>query len=300
MKYKKRTIIHLGAHKTGTTLIQNWIAQNYELFAERSIGITRNADLAEGSFSRFCLEYSKPYPKTTSPESAKNDIAQKKEMIGNPDIHIISKENILGEAGRLYINSEDTIRVLKNIVDYDNTTLVFYIRRMDTFIESHILQQFAHGHELKVEDALRSIGNRTWMDVVDSLETHFPGKLTIEFYEKSKAGTRQFLQYFCNACGIPSELADITTVPDTKDQNRSISSSGIAILKDQWGGLDKNQRIELFETITRTHHTGRGDRPLLLTEEQRREILSQHRDSHETLIKKYAPESKSILRHYTF
>ena len=298
MNHNKRTILHLGAHKTGTTFIQNWIAQNDKLFRERNIGVSRNADLTESMFSTFCFEHSKPRPKTVSPELARKNIIEIRQISGNPDVHIISKENIMGEAGRLYLHSEETIRNLKNVFNYDETKLVFYIRRMDNFIESHALQQFAHGFELNIQDAIQSIGNRTWMDVIASMEKHFPGRVSVEFYENIKTGPRDFLRYFCNACDIPFDLAEFTKLPEIIDQNRSISAPGIELLKQLWKNSDPSQRAELFKKIATTHNTATEIRPALMTPEQRHHVLDIHRESHKEIINKYAPGNDFIMKEY--
>ena len=298
MKHMKKTIIHLGAHKTGTTLIQNWMAQNSATLSKNGIGVSRNIDLAGGDFEQFCFEHSKPRIRTISIDAARTDIRRVRNNIGCPDSHIISKENILGEAGRLYINSDNTLFHLNKIFNYDNTMVIFYIRRIDEFIESHVLQQYAHGNEISIEDVLESIGNRTWADVVESIERHFHGRFCLEFYERIKHGIAPFLKRFCGACNIEPDIVENTEIPTVEDQNRSISDTGITILKRIWTHTDVLNRPAVFKEIQKIHHTGVENRPRLLNAEQRNTILTRHKESHDFLVKNYADDDDFIINKY--
>lgn len=293
-----RTILHLGAHKTATTLLQNWLFQNISILKTSKIGVTLARDLDGSAFEKLCYEISKPRPITTSITDAEKALRQIWTAINCPKTHLISKENLLGEAGRLYINAEQVLLNIKRVLPHQDLRLVFYIRRIDHFIESHILQQYAHGMSVSAGQVIDSIGDRTWLSVIEAMEEIFPGRVKVEFYERIRHGVPQFIRRFCQACCIDDALVDQSSMPPVSGQNRSLSVEGLRQLQGVWPDLGRSERVEAFDLIRSQHHTGTGHRPSILTDTQRRHILNHHRDSHIQVVERYADGDRELLKIY--
>lgn len=295
---KPRTVLHLGAHKTATTLLQNWLAKNRALLSAEGVGVSLPVDLENSVLERFCFELSKPRKRTVTTKNAKFAMNILWKELNAPILHIISKENLLGEAGRMYRNAGFVLSELSIALKELEVTILFYVRRQDHFIESHTLQQYAHGMDFNVDDVIQSTSQNSWSDLVHSMESHFPNRVQIRFYEKIDTGVRLFIEDFCRCCGVNPDVVAKSLLPTTADQNRSISANGLRRLRAVWGDLDQTGRVAEFERLRRFHHTGIEPKPVLISENQRREILTRHRDANRYLIERYGAADNELLNFY--
>lgn len=295
---RPHTVLHLGAHKTGTTLLQYWLARNRSLLATEGVGISVPSDLDDSKFDRLCFELSKPRQRTVSRDDVIDYLTNLRNYLGSPPTHVISKENILGEAGRIYVNSRPVLNELSHIFQDHKIDIVFYVRRQDDFVESHILQQYAHGIEVSVADAVASISTNNWISVIGGMEEYFKDRVHVKFFENIHYGVFSFIEDFCKSCRIPIDIVGSSIFPGVENQNRSISSNGLKILKSTWGGLNKTERITEFNRVRRIHHTGIEPKPAILNDIQRREILNRYREENKYLIEKYGDSNEELMAKY--
>lgn len=296
--FPQRIVFHLGAHKTATTYLQNWLNINCVSLRKLGFSIGLPDHLKDTSFEKFCFELSKPRERTVRTSEAGASLWEIWQSLGRCPRLIVSKENILGEAGRLYVNSDRVLKEIREIIPNKNITLIFYIRRNDHFIESHILQQFAHGSKISVDSVLSSIGTRTWLSVINSMEHYFPGSVKIEFFERIQKSELQFLYRFSELCNIDRYFIESSQIPSISQQNRSLSIEGLKIISDKWDSLNHYDRISLFNALQATHNTGFEAKPSLLSNSLRHEILLQNREANREIIEKYASGDDYLLKIY--
>lgn len=293
-----QVVFHIGAHKTATTFIQNWLIENSEILKKIGVSVSIPRDLERTSFQQFCFELSKPKIRTVSTEDAESSLLSCWNRSGRGSTYIVSKENMLGEAGRLYINAKRVIAELSRFTIRSRFSFLFYVRRNDHFIESHTLQQLAHGRLVTVDEVIRTINNRDWISVVNDIEYLFPGKVKVAFYERIEPSSDQYIRDFCISSGIDPEISTGSTIPSFSGQNRSISSSGLNLLLKKWSLVPNEEREAVYDKIREIHHTGLGDRPSLLPDRLRSEILRIHRDANRSLIQRYADSDPQLLAIY--
>lgn len=294
----QKIIFHAGAHKTATTLLQSWIEINRDKLLQSDLSACNPKDLQGSKFDRFCFELSKPRTRTISTNDAIDTLLNTWHATGRASTLLVSKENMLGEAGRLYINAKYVLSELADSKVKDCIFFVFYIRRNDHFIESHILQQYSHGKQVSVSDVIHLIQDRSWSSVIDEIELNFPGRVSVEFFERISRGPRSYIERFCSLCGIEKSVVENSRIPSFREQNRSLSSTGLNLLLELWNTVSDDKRIDLFEKIREIHHTGTSERPSLLSDKVRHELLRYQENSNRYLIKRYADNDPDLLAAY--
>lgn len=286
-----------GAHKTGTTLLQNFLFDNAELLKAHGTSVFLQRHIRGTPFEHYLGQRIRFQSGSTTEAEARSWLRQTIDQT-ETDHLIISIENLLGEAGQGYRKSKKAVKILSKLFSGYATRCVFYIRRQDHMIESHYLQQFQHGLDLSFEETLRDLGELSWARIVGDLQSWRGTDTKVLFFEEIRAGERCYIERFLDACGVTLPMRD-ASVPPTEHYNNSISRDGLALLRRDWRVLDKTARIRRFEAIRARHNTSNGTKPIFFSDVERQEILRKYADENQRLIKIHAGGDTRLLRYYS-
>lgn len=164
----ERLILHVGAHKTGTTSLQRWLLDNKPRLSEQGINYHLLSKEVRSAIHRRLGERS---------NLKLNKLARllKSDLQGN-GVWLVSWEGLLGPPfvdGRLYGSAPVAAKIL---VELRETLccpieVVFYVRRQDTFINSTYVQRVKEGKASRFDAYVESIALNSldWNKPIDAL-----------------------------------------------------------------------------------------------------------------------------------
>jgi hypothetical protein len=224
-----RTVLHLGAHKTGTSLIQKYFRDNPRLTAEVGIAYVPRGDM--NHLVRWGTEAEK-HPERLR-DRLTNEAARAAEVI------LVSHENALGRpvvAGRdgLYPKALRFARALLAICEQTpdlDPHIVYYVRPLEEFLESYFLQTVHQGrtHSFAEWFARFDPASLAWGPVIAALdETFGADRVSVGDFREIKQGQHQFLRNFIRRAGLP-EPPEVAYIPI---RNPSVSDRGLRMALD--------------------------------------------------------------------
>lgn len=277
-----RAVIHVGAHKTGTSLVQKYFRDNPALNGALGLAIIGRGDANRlVGWGRHLHE---------RPELLRSRLEQ--EAAKRPAVVFMSHENTLGrpfvpDRPGLYPDASRSAEALAKICDGFDTYVVLYARPVPDFLESYYLQTIHEGAWHSFPEWYGSLtGTHTWTPVVEALEGAFGADRVIlgDFHEIA-AGQNEFLRWFMTRAGIP-QPPDIDYAPV---RNASISARGLEIAI----GINRHLRSAKERQATRKflqqYFSNRNDeRARPIPEDMRRAITDQTAAEYEALAARAA------------
>jgi hypothetical protein len=264
-----RLVIHVGAHKTGTSLVQKYFRDKPRI--TQALGIAQisrtDGDLLV-DWGQYLHE---------RPEGLRSRLEE--EAAKGPSVILFSHENTLGQpflpdrAG-LYPDAARCAEALAAICDGFDTYVVFYVRPMADFLESYYIQTVQEGLTHSFEEWYGSlIGPHRWTPTVEALDRAFGADRVImgDFTEMS-AGQNQFMRQFMTRTGIPRP----PIVEYKPIRNPSISARGVAIALDINQYLHDDDERMLVRRFLQEHFSNQvEDRARPMPEELRRSVTDE-------------------------
>ncbi len=192
----KVTALHIGAHKTATSVVQHWLNQNQELHRPAGLQYLRRDELARmiGWGERLIAD---PAPLAARLARFHAD-PRFRTLIG-------SYENVLGRPfpgggdGRLYPNAERNIQALDRALGRSRCRILLSIRPQPDFVESYYLQSVHQGGWKTFSAWVKSVDldQLSWQPAVDALHATF-GRDRVEVldFRQIKQGEPAWMEHF--------------------------------------------------------------------------------------------------------
>jgi len=279
---KLNLVLHIGAEKTGTTTIQEFLHLNRSLLAKngvfyiKSIGMRNHRPLAT-----WCLSDNKidqflrmnNLTESSQRKTWKEDLINKfeEELSGlNPGIKqvIISSEHFSS-----LLNQRAEIETLKSLLDkwFANIRVVLYLRRQDSLIVSTFSTTCRVG--IVSDNILFNPLMRRPFVYYQKLLNKWSGIFGKEsicpvIFEKSMFYNNDLLSDFIRRCGLPANLD--YTIPENKNESLSETAQEVAQLfnrkfKSNSTGVPLKElqkiRNEVIENVN-SKYPGPGKKPL--------------------------------------
>ncbi|WP_369369627.1 hypothetical protein AB1046_12460 [Promicromonospora sp. Populi] len=272
----KHLVLHVGAHKTGTTLVQKALRANREAIARRGYDVLiRNDfdDLTEGYHTRWRRRGARL-----------GNVTRAFEMVRDAATHeslVISHEDILASVhsfrtGPLYGPADSVLRIAHDVLQPERTTVLLYVRRQDRFVESSYLQTVRVGSTKSFPEFMEPVipENLRWDHLVEKIKASIPAgsEVRVNYFEGIKElHTRPFVREFFQQTGL--DVAPKFSF-DTEAVNRGYSDSALklALVGNAELEVEDRRKLRLFLDANFSNVTHRS--PLLLTTEQREEMLT--------------------------
>ncbi|PUB20138.1 hypothetical protein C8K30_11821 [Promicromonospora sp. AC04] len=272
----KHLVLHVGAHKTGTTLVQKALRTNREAFARRGYDVLiRNEyeNLTEGYHSRWRRQ-----------GASLGNVTRAFEMVRDAATHdslVISHEDILASVhsfrtGPLYAPADNVLRIAHKVLAPERTTVLLYVRRQDRFVESSYLQTVRVGSTKSFEEFMEPVvpENLRWDHLVEKIKESVPAdaEVRVNYFEGIKEmHSRAFVREFFHQTGV--DVAPKFSF-NTEAVNRGYSDSALKLALVGNAELEAEDRRKLRLFLDANFSNVTHSSPQLLTKEQREEMLT--------------------------
>lgn len=216
--------VHVGCHKTGTTYLQNLLAANAELMAERGLAYFPLYDFRKSILPSALTQ--------KSPTSYLKEAAVNKYGPGIGQL-LISDENIIGtctsflKTGIPYLQAEKNMK--KILQEGDGAKIYMCIRRPSQFIVSAWAEGIRFMEYVSLEEFVERVNRRgfSWLDVVKRVKAGVgQNTLHIWTYENNESGVDNFLKESSKAMISRSDFTEMKS----KGGRASMSQEGYKLL----------------------------------------------------------------------
>jgi len=275
------TVLHVGAHKTGTSLIQKYFRDRIEDFDQDAVmAIPRSDTNRLIGWGEIPQEH---------PLRLRRRIEA--ELLKGPEVVLVSHENALGrpfmdDKVGLYPECAETANALAAATEGLDVSIVFYVRPVADFVESYYLQTIHEGAWHSFDEWFRNIdaSQLSWRPVIDALDSAFGGdRSVIGDFNEVKVGQNEFLTSFMRRAGIRSP----STVRYKPRRNSSISSEGLEIARNiNPHVVSKEQRVATRKFLQEHFSNVGGERARPMPAEIRSYLDSQFSPEYELLAER--------------
>jgi len=278
-----RVVIHVGAHKTGTSLVQRYFSDQPQKTRARGIGLITRDDASNRLVGWGDKVHDRPEDLRTRLEE---------EMAKRPSVVFMSLENTLGrpfltDRPGLYPDASRGAEGLAKACDGYDTQVVFYVRPIVDFLESYYLQTIQQGAWHSFQDWYGTLdGPHSWTPAVSALDDAFGAdRVLMGDFAEIALGQNQFLQQFMTRAGLPQP----PTVEYERVRNRSISARGLAIalsINPHLSSASERRETRLF--LQKNFSNQLEDRARPMPEDLRRSVQNQTAAEYEALAARAA------------
>jgi hypothetical protein len=280
-----RVVIHVGAHKTGTSLVQRYFSDQPQKTRALGIGLITREDAS----NRLVGWGDKVHDR---PEDLRSRLEE--EMAQQPSVVFMSLENTLGrpfltDRPGLYPDATRGAEGLAKACDGFDTHVVYYVRPIVEFLESYYLQTVQQGAWHSFEDWYGTLeGPHLWTPAVSALDDTFGAdRVLMGDFAEIALGQNEFLQQFMTRAGLPQP----PTVDYDPVRNRSLSARGLEIALSINPHLSSDSERRETRLFLQKHFSNRlEDRARPMPEDLRRSIQDETAAEYEALASRAAAD----------
>jgi hypothetical protein len=274
-----KVTLHLGAHKTGTTLLQRYLKINRETLAAKRIGVMLLREVTShlGSWTR----------ELTGDTSRFAAALKEHEDKGHKHL-VISCEDLLGPAfvrrlPGIYPQSAPRLESLARLLQGRDTHAVLYLRPQSEFLASWYLQTVNMGNSTPFPEwyAGLKIQTLSWQPLVERVQTLFGAeKSRIADFRDIRRGAEAYIESFARHSGLPFPLK----LPREDLQNVSFGDKGLEIAMLVFPRLNGEERNKMRRFLQKNFSNANYPRPVLLSAEETAEMNHKWMPEYERLV----------------
>ncbi len=271
---KPKIILHFGAHKTGTSLLQKFMRDRASEINEASIfAISR-------SETNTLLGWGDQFVKNLS------NLTNRIDSISDNGFKYIvaSHENALGhpfiDGGKsLYPSASELIGKYRDYLSPYDVHFVFYIRDTADFLESYYIQTVQEGSGKSFRKWLQSYGDfeyLSWRPLVEAIKlANFNSYSIINFSDSIRQGQKQFIAQFLST--FMEDTANLPEIDYNANRNISVGSLGLKLLKACNKHVTTAEERKLLRKFFQANFNNtKYEKPKLLSEDQKSFILQKY------------------------
>ena len=180
-----RTALHVGAHKTATTYMQNKLALNIDLLASRGVRYDALETLRANftSILKNVANGANDFVRGLAADAKRQDV-------------IISEENILGVPGDIVLNgvyyakAGQRLKSVLDLIEVDQPEIYLSLRDYASFTVSMYSEYIRHREFLQFDDYMKlyDSSGSSWVKVIDDIVGVAPqAKIVLWDYSRFKA-----------------------------------------------------------------------------------------------------------------
>lgn len=287
-----------GAHKTGTTMIQNILESNRARLERIGVYYMDRESFYESDLRKYLSEGIYYDGNSISVEAATASLLDLTGGEGDYHTSIVFVENIFGEplygiwtqrrpTPALYPGFALGLTKLASVAaSYFDLNCMYFIRRQDQFLESLYLQCIYNGFDVSEKEFLELLMgcNLSWKRIVDLLQTASPDRaVTVIPYELLLRGKEVYLRTVLTRLGLNDDLSEWKmNVYD----NPSLSLAGLKIAQAAYPFMDKAQRADLMTYLKPRYNTKNGKRFAMFDDKFRAALMQQFREENLELLRR--------------
>jgi hypothetical protein len=281
-----KLFLHIGAHKTGTSLVQRYLADHAKLIHANRLDFTRRST-TDGYFG------------WGEPSFLEENVVRLMKVLDGPrrllfPTYIASHEDTLGPPfvpGKpgLYPQAAESARTLQKLLGKYRPTVIYYIRSQEQFLESYYLQTIHVGGDTPFRDWLAGINAAaiSWVPVIAALKSAFGENAVVvkDFGEEMKHGQSEYLRSFFEVVVPGLKPSRFLNFRYAKIKNPSVGDRGLAIALAANRYLESDEERRLMRRFLQMHFSNQNlPRPDLLTADEQERIRSIYAEENRSLI----------------
>lgn len=278
-----QVVYHVGAHKTGTSLVQSYLAQNRRALRKQDLTY-----LARGVLETWVRGID---GESDERDGLSRKLAEAFERRPN-GVVVASYENTLGipfvaKRTGLYPKAAERAAALREVLAPYSAKVVLSIRPQASFLESYYIQTVQQGGYQTFDDWFGKLDRKalSWRPTIDALVTAF-GREHVEVIDFGtiRNGALAYLRNFLDRVDPDVRLDDAEAPRD----NASLSDKGLRIALAANPHLtDKDERIALRRFLQEHFPNTRYPRPVLLSEAQRARLDERYTAEYEEIVREF-------------
>lgn len=291
MNRRRKIILHIGAPKTGSTAIQNFLGLNAEALRTEGI-IVPDDDLGmsgpvSGSHLRKMVELREnPVEGGKALEIA---IANIFESANGASAILISAEHLAA--------NKSGPRLFERLAESHDIEVILYIRRQDEFILSAWQQWGAKTEEDFLAWLLSVVGRQAdWAAYLKNWETIVPrDKITVRIFDRRQMKDGDVIADFFDLLGLSTPFKAFTYPPSLA--NPSLAEAIVDLVRGSKHAFrDRHDnRFQGFVHDVSGDRFVKNSRESILTAAQRRAIVKRYAASNRWVRQNYFPDRKEDL-----
>ena len=260
-----KTVIHVGAHKTGSSLIQKFLRDNRAALAGNGLHYISRSDMNHlAGWGKVLRE---------KPELLRDRLAEVDAQ--KYDAAIASHENIMGRPFSekhpgLYPEAPKNFEALGKILEGYDYRVVIYIRPQADFVESYYLQSLHEGGTKTFSEwtANLAIDSLSWKPVVDGMHRAFgEDRVVVRDFLDIREGQDEFMRRFFASIDIDPGIS----VSYAPVRNPSVSEKGMQMALAVNPHVRTSAQRQAVRKFLQKHFSNRQyPRPVLYSDADRR------------------------------
>lgn len=278
-----QVVYHVGAHKTGTSLVQSYLAENRRALRKQNVTY-----LTRGTLENWVRELDGG---SDDPGALTRRLDEA--FLRRPEgVVLASYENTLGppfssKRAGLYPRAEERAAALREVLANHSTKILLGIRPQSGFVESFYIQTVQQGGYQTFAEWFGNLDldQLSWRPVIDVLVRTF-GRETVEVidFNTIRNGALAYLRGFLDRVDRNIELEGSEAPRD----NASLSEKGLRIALAANPHLtDKEERAEMRKFLQDQFPNTKYPRPVLLSDAQRADLDRRYAAEYEDLVREF-------------
>jgi len=299
--------MHVGLHKTGTTSLQVGMRRLTPQLRASGIGVLTLPQIKALPAQKAWMAWTKPQ-RTKAPlfrRQLRQLISDENERVvaasGDPMQQLFfSEERALGVRMPSQIDSElfrpmaeRALGELLDIVGADESHVVLYVRRQDTFMESAYLWEVQKGLSHPIHEQFPFVGHA----IIDHAELasrierlERVDSIRVIPFEIIGGGSVAYLDHFMESVHMAGKL-DYSSLDTSYSANRSYSQKGLDIALKVNSEIDTPKQREAVKRFLKKHFgVDQYPKANIWDDVDRKAIIDLYRESNEQLFARYMPD----------
>lgn len=278
-------VLHFGAHKTGTSLIQKYLRDKEALCAKAGI-----VAMPRGDGDKF-IRWGGTKDMDSGAQGLRDSIAAA-DAAGARHF-ILSHENTLGrpfrrDGAHIYTYAARNCAQLKTVIGDRPFRVVYYIRSQAAFLESYFLQTVHEGAWHDFDGYMKDLGSQgfSWAPLYEALCKTFGAESVVlrSFDQDIAAGQAVFLQRFVESF-TTADLSVFKGFAYGPVRNPSVGDRGLELANGINPLLRNAAERKLFRKFLQENFSNRDfPRPALLSSQAREDMRLRYDAENASLI----------------
>lgn len=289
--------LHIGTHKTASTLLRRTLLQNTDVLEREQIKLVPRHVFKESDFFAWLarLNAGKLSVEDPVPENAAQDFLQ---MVSGPEERVlITSEDMFRRLplADFYQRINVGLTRMQELLPGWEIKVILYVRQQKSFVESCYTQLIQLGRDLDFADYTGGELPRhlNWAKVCDDI-AGVVGKdnLKVRPFEVIKTlGTEGFVRDFLSLLDLSPEAAAAFPYAEEKTEgraaNRSFSEPGMKVARFTMPLVAKKDRAKLRRFLQENLSTEHYPRPTFFTKEETATLFDFYQAENERLFREY-------------
>jgi hypothetical protein len=266
-----KLVVHIGTHKTGTSVIQHFLKKNKEQLSDEGINLLKFKGRRE---TQKLDRYSKEFTKFL-----KQNIDL---QISHDKINLISFEGLSGSLETLYSNYRALADTLAEATNHHHTELIIFFRRQDQFIQSSYMQMMHQSNNIAFSDFYNreKLNNLSWLRFFEYYCKHFGQEnVTVLPYSPIRFINESIINVFGKA--IDSSL--LSNEKENRLKNVGFSPEALQVFNALADHLNERERKKIRRDLQKKYHNGIFREYKFLDVKERDYIVEKFKDENATL-----------------